>query len=385
MLSTLRRLALVLLCTSAAFATTGVAFVHGTGKQTNALNDYWTSAMVDSVRQGLSNSANYTVINCDFEQYMWDADAAGCLAGQLLSFINSRGITDLVVITHSNGGNVMRWILSNPTWDSRYPTIINTIRWVNALAPSSLGTPLADAVTNGTVFESALGWLLGYDNDAVRMQQTSWMAYYNANWLYGTSGRPALPKGFWNVVGTDNWYGTVPTNTVIGARGFLLVWADENGGQNSPTNTDLHANFRLGSGGETLGLFAPEGSSPQPTISFGPQFNLVSQGLYHHGPVRPVPRLQVLGQHVQELLRLVVDEARLGGGLGTRSVPETLADRGVQRSGEGHDQLGPQGQAVVSHTPQLGEAALDGVDAVHLTVGVAATHQSAGVSQAVRG
>jgi len=29
------------------------------------------------------------------------------------------------------------------------------------------------------------------------------MATYNANNLYGTSGRPALPKGFWNVVGTD--------------------------------------------------------------------------------------------------------------------------------------------------------------------------------------
>ena len=203
MLSTIYRVAVCLFFCSAAVANTGVAFVHGTGKQTNALNDYWTSAMVNSVRQGLPNQANYTVINCDFEQYMWDSDAAGCLAGQLLSFINSRGITDLVVITHSNGGNVMRWIMSNPTWDSRYPTIINTIRWVNALAPSSLGTPLADAVMNGTVFESALGWLLGYQNDAVRMQQTSWMAYYNANWLYGTSGRPSLPKGFWNIVGTD--------------------------------------------------------------------------------------------------------------------------------------------------------------------------------------
>jgi hypothetical protein len=35
------------------------------------------------------------------------------------------------------------------------------------------------------------------------MQQTSWMASYNASWLYGTSGRPSLPVGFWNVVGTD--------------------------------------------------------------------------------------------------------------------------------------------------------------------------------------
>lgn len=188
---------------SPAPAATGVAFVHGTGSQTNALDDYWTRAMVDSVRQGLPNSADYLVVNCDFSQYMWTSGAAGCLAGQLHAFVTARNITDLVVITHSNGGNVMRWILSNPTWDSRYPTIISRIRWVNALAPSSLGTPLADAVMNGTVFEQSLGWLLGYQSDAVRQQQVSWMAYYNANWLLGTAGRPALPRGFWNVVGTD--------------------------------------------------------------------------------------------------------------------------------------------------------------------------------------
>lgn len=185
------------------FANTGVAFVHGTGKQTDARNDYWTGAMVDSVRQGLPNSSNYTVINCDFEQFMWDGAAAGCLAGQLLNFINSRGITDLVVITHSNGGNVMRWILSNPTTDSRFPQIISKIRWVNALAASSLGTPLADAATEGNIFEQAVGWLLGYASDAVKQQQVSWMAYYNSNYLYGTSGRPSLPVGFYNVVGSD--------------------------------------------------------------------------------------------------------------------------------------------------------------------------------------
>ncbi|WP_300621046.1 hypothetical protein [Dokdonella sp.] len=187
----------------AATATTGVAFVHGTGSQTDAYNDYWQAPMITTVRQGLVNPANVVVVNCDFTQYMWDSRAAGCLAGQLKSFIDSRGITDLVVITHSNGGNVMRWILSNPTYDSRYPAIVSKVRWVNALAPSSAGTPLADAVMAGNVFESALGWLLGYKNDAVRQQQTSWMAYYNQNNLYGTSGRPALPKGFWSVIGSD--------------------------------------------------------------------------------------------------------------------------------------------------------------------------------------
>ncbi|MDY0023089.1 hypothetical protein [Arenimonas caeni] len=188
---------------SVCHANTGVAFVHGTGKQTNATADYWTSSFVNNVRGGLPNSANYVVINCDFTKYMWDNAAAGCLAGQLNTFINNRGITRLIVITHSNGGNVMRWILSNPTWDSRYPNIISKTVRVNALAPSSAGTPLADAVISGNVFEGALGWLLGYQNDAVRMQQTSWMASYNANWLYGTAGRPALPKPFRSVVGTD--------------------------------------------------------------------------------------------------------------------------------------------------------------------------------------
>ena len=202
-------------------ANTGVAFVHGTGKQTDAYNAYWTGTFVNNVRGGLVNPANYVVINCDFTKYMWDSQAAGCLAGQLQNFINSKGITRLIVITHSNGGNVMRWILSNPTYDSRYPLIISRTVRVNALAPSSAGTPLADAVMAGNVFESALGWLLGYKNDAVRMQQSGWMATYNANNLYGTAGRPALPKLFRSVVGSDvdsspfdgdSWCGGYPEN-----------------------------------------------------------------------------------------------------------------------------------------------------------------------------
>lgn len=194
---------LALAMPAVATAATGIAFVHGTGHQSDAYHDYWQPAIVDSVRQGLTDPANYTVVNCDFTRYMWDSRAAGCLAGQLSEFIERRGITELVVITHSNGGNVMRWILSNPTWDSRYPGIIQRLARVTALAPSSAGTPLADAVVNGNVFEQSVGWLLGYQNDAVRQQQLSWMAHYNRNWLYGTTGRPALPKPFRSVVGTD--------------------------------------------------------------------------------------------------------------------------------------------------------------------------------------
>ena len=196
-------LAALAAASSVSSANTGVAFVHGTGKQTNATADYWKPEFVNNVRGGLVNPANYVVINCDFTKYMWDAAAGGCLAGQLTNFINSKGITRLIVITHSNGGNVMRWILSNPTYDSRYPNIIAKTVRVNALAPSSAGTPLANAVIAGNVFETSLGWIVGQRFDAVRMQQTSWMATYNANNLDGTAGRPALPRLFRTVVGTD--------------------------------------------------------------------------------------------------------------------------------------------------------------------------------------
>ncbi|MBB3059490.1 hypothetical protein [Microbulbifer rhizosphaerae] len=201
--SLLVSLVLMLAIPAASQAATGIALVHGTGHQSDAYNDYWTYEMVESIRQGLPSGGNLLIVNCNFEEYMWDDAAAGCLATQLYDFITSMNIDDLVVTTHSNGGNVMRWILSNPTWDSRYPTIIENTRWVNGIAASSAGTPLADAVMAGNVFESSVGWLLGYQNDAVRMQQTSWMDYYNENWLLGTSGRPSLPVGFWNIVGTD--------------------------------------------------------------------------------------------------------------------------------------------------------------------------------------
>ncbi len=184
-------------------ANQGVALIHGTGKQTNAKDDYWTSSFVNKVADGVPNSSNVTVINCDFEQYMWDSRASGCLAQQLTDFINTKNITSLTLVTHSNGGNVVRWIMSNPTWDSRFPNIINkTVRTI-ALAPSSGGTPLADAVVAGNGFEKTLGWLLGFANDAVKQQQVSWMASYNANWLYGTPSRPNLPSTFEAVVGSD--------------------------------------------------------------------------------------------------------------------------------------------------------------------------------------
>jgi hypothetical protein len=107
-----------------------------------------------------------------------------------------------------------------------------------------------------------------------------WLELFNPN---------AVPVNLGAYFLTDNLANPtkflIPSNTVIGARGFLLVWADEDGSQNSPTNADLHANFRLSNDGEALGLFAPDGLSPQHTVTFGAQGLNVSQGLFPDGAV----------------------------------------------------------------------------------------------------
>ncbi|MGH8032767.1 MAG: hypothetical protein ACREO8_10480 [Luteimonas sp.] len=191
----------VLPCLAA--ANTGVALVHGTGRQTDAFNGYWTAPFVESVRRGLPDPANVVVVNCDFTQFITDSRASGCLAGQLSEFIARRGITDLVIVAHSHGGNMVRWIFSNPTFDSRYPGIINVTRRINALAPSSAGTPLADAAIAGNSFEQFVGELVNQRSNAVREQQVATMANINATRLYGTPGRPALPRPFRSVLGTN--------------------------------------------------------------------------------------------------------------------------------------------------------------------------------------
>jgi hypothetical protein len=78
----------------------------------------------------------------------------------------------------------------------------------------------------------------------------------------------------------------IPANTVIPARGYLLVWADNNTAQNG-LNADLHANFQLNNGGEALGLFAPDGT-PQSTVVFGQQIQNVSQGRWPDGDTNAV-------------------------------------------------------------------------------------------------
>jgi len=182
----------------------GIAFVHGTNDhRDDADGGYWKRDFLDIMSSALPDNNNYVVINCDFRQSMWDEAASGCAADQLLAFINRKKITRLVVYTHSNGGNVIRWILSNPTYDPRFATLTQHISEVIALAPSSGGTPLADEVMDGSIFSESMAWLIGYRNDSVQQQRVGDMAVYNNELLFGSSGRPSLPVPFRVVIGSD--------------------------------------------------------------------------------------------------------------------------------------------------------------------------------------
>ncbi len=183
---------------------TAVVFIHGTSDhRQDADGIYWKKEYVKKITANLPNPDNYLIVHCDFRQYMWKPESSGCIAEQVTQFINDRGIDDIIVLTHSMGGLVFRWLLSNPSYDPRFPQIIEKVRYVNAVAPPNAGSPLADAVLRGTVFSKSVGWLLGYKTDAIRQLRVSEMAVYNQESLLGTQGRPSLPVPYYSIIGTD--------------------------------------------------------------------------------------------------------------------------------------------------------------------------------------
>jgi hypothetical protein len=74
---------------------------------------------------------------------------------------------------------------------------------------------------------------------------------------------------------------TVPGGTVIPAESHMLVWADNDDEDNGP-GIDLHVNFGLSSGGEAIGLYAPDGTLIDGVI-FAAQGPDIPHGLWPDG------------------------------------------------------------------------------------------------------
>lgn len=221
--------AALLVAATAAQAKTGVVFVHGKGgtslAQESVARAYWTDDMIRATTKGYA--IPYLICHYDGTQYMWVA--GNQVADQIYSWMNANAIDDIVIETHSFGGTVLRWILSNPTYNSKYQPIINRLRWVNSIAGPHKGSEAANLA--GTLSGSWLtGWLVdlvGQSNDSTRNCTTSSMSYYNQYYLKGTSGRPALPKTVYTIAGTGLWndfahaedYGLATLSGVAGMPG----------------------------------------------------------------------------------------------------------------------------------------------------------------------
>lgn len=78
---------------------------------------------------------------------------------------------------------------------------------------------------------------------------------------------------------TNQFQFQVPTNRqyIIAPKQFLLVWADGEKGQNATNRIDLHVPFKLDKEGESIALFAPDGTLID-AVTFGAQATDVSQG-----------------------------------------------------------------------------------------------------------
>jgi hypothetical protein len=113
--------------------------------------------------------------------------------------------------------------------------------------------------------------------------------------LYNPGNAPVNLDGYYltdsgtNAAGvvTNKFQFKITTNMahVIPAHGYLLVWADNETGQNMSggvPRTDMHVNFSLGKGGEYIGLFAADGTTID-FVAFGAQADDVSRGRYPDG------------------------------------------------------------------------------------------------------
>ena len=101
--------------------------------------------------------------------------------------------------------------------------------------------------------------------------------------LYNASTNTAYLGGYFLSDQTANkTMFEIPSDYSIPPGGYLLVWADGETGQNSPSNPDLHLNFKLSSSGDTIALFSADGT-PVDIVQFGAQQPDIGEGRFPDG------------------------------------------------------------------------------------------------------
>ena len=203
----------------------GVVFVHGTGdagKTTDLacsgagdafkcvvpgpVADYWTPENIDSQRRrGDGSLRPYAVVGCPLgSQTPWtnpspvknrsgaspEPGSADCVAAQARRFLDGPDgkpgtdddVTDVAIVTHSGGSNVVRYILAQRTKSADFARLHAAARRVVALAPPTRGTYLANYMFREGSLGNTLNGLIGLFG-ILRMRTYGVLALFGAGVL----------------------------------------------------------------------------------------------------------------------------------------------------------------------------------------------------------
>ena len=198
----------------------GIVLMHGNGNHTQ--DNYWEPQLVDSIRESVAHQYHLLQVKCDASQFMWSSETSDCITQQILDFSQTYGIKQLKIVTHSAGGLIIRWILSNPTWNKDYLKLNELITDVIAIAPPNNGSYLAELVYDGTYLEQLIAWLLNHKTDSVKQYQIGWIDYFNNHFLEGTKNREKLNVNYEYILGSDVSIDYFSENSYCGGYSYQI-------------------------------------------------------------------------------------------------------------------------------------------------------------------
>lgn len=294
--SLLLLLAAATLAAPAQAATCWVAYVHGklinapgmgpsnlspsAGATDTDRRNYWRRGSTDTygdfvLYSGINRGCAVLVAGYDGTAGFWDQGASGEVAKQVNQFIVQQAIPDgkLVLVGHSMGGVVSRWIVNNGVggsayynYNGDYATITRKVHHLITVAGPHLGSPVADAVygTSNTLCGNFVGTLAGWlgqrDSSTFWLESLqleygsasgSWMGdagryrtlYTMATrrWDSGTGDiEDSLLSGAWDCLGyVYHWYAPWRSNV----PGDGVVWETSSAGQYRESGSATNATW----------------------------------------------------------------------------------------------------------------------------------------------
>ena len=258
----------------------------GSGATDSDRRDYWRNGASDTfgdfvLWSGINAGCTVLVTGYDGTAGFWDAAASGAVAAQLNQFISQNQIPDgqLILIGHSMGGLVARWIVNNGVggaayynYNGDYATIARKTKNIISVSGAHLGSPVASAAYGssdticGNFVGTLAGWL-GARDDSTYWLTTLQMEYGSASgswmgdvarsktlytmatrrWDSGSNGVDALLKGAWDCLGyVAHWYqpwkSDVPGDGVVFEAAGAGQFRESGSGTNATWGTKSWSN-----------------------------------------------------------------------------------------------------------------------------------------------